>query len=63
MLRVLGECLCRQITFDEDLEDVPTILFLEDVVHTGFKLRERREPVEDTLTNPMSGFVVMRVHG
>ena len=26
-------------TFDEDLEDVPAILLLEDVVHTGFKYR------------------------
>jgi hypothetical protein len=63
MLRVLGDCLCRQITFNEDLEDVPAILLLEDVVHTGFKLRERYEAVEGTLTNPVSGFVVMRIHG
>ena len=61
-LSALRDCLCRQIPFDEDLEDVFAILLLEDVVHTGFKLRERREAVEDTLSNPVSGFVVMRVH-
>jgi hypothetical protein len=45
------------------VEDVSAVLLLEDVVHTGFKLRERCETVEDTLTNPVSSFVVMRVHG
>jgi hypoxanthine-guanine phosphoribosyltransferase len=63
MLRVLRDCLCRQIPLDKDLEDVSAILFLEDVVHTGFKLRERYEAVEDTQTNSVSGFVVIRVHG
>jgi hypothetical protein len=45
------------------VEDVSAVLLLKDVVHTGFKLRERCEAIEDTLTNPVSGFVVMRVHG
>ena len=39
------------------------VLLLKDVLHTEFKLREQREPVEDTLSNSVSSFVVMRVHG
>ena len=62
MLSVLSDCLCRQITFDEDLEDVPAILLLEDVVHTGFKFRERGEAIEGLLSNPVSGFVMMCIH-
>ena len=45
------------------VEDVSVVLLFKDVLHTGFKLREQREPVEDTLSNSVSSFVVMRVHG
>jgi hypothetical protein len=60
---MLRDCLCRQIPLDKDFEDVSPILLIKDVVHTGFKLRERCEAIKDTLTNPVSGFVVMRVPG
>ena len=36
--------------------------FLDDIVHTGFKFRERREPVIDTLLDPVSSSVVQRAH-
>ena len=63
VLGMLRDRLCRQIPLDKDFEDVSPIFLLKDVVHTGFKLRERCEAIKDTLTNPVSGFVVMRVPG
>ena len=40
MLDMLRDWLCRQIALNEDFEDIPAILLLEEVVHTGFKFRE-----------------------
>ena len=34
-----------------------------DIAHTGFKLTERCEAIEDTLSDPVIGFVVQRAHG
>ena len=33
----------------------PAVLLLEDVIYTGFKVGERREPVEDTLAERRCG--------
>ena len=62
MLLALHDGLGLEQGLNKYFKDISPIFLFRKRVYTRFKVVRRQKLVEDTLPNPMGGFVVLRNH-